>query len=254
MRCGYLMTFLICLIGIFIRYEYKGNGVSCFAATLSQKSHILKKNQLYLYPANPHQGGLNCTLSTMNDLIRQVKKCTHCAAHLPHGCRPIFTVHPNAKILIIGQAPGRKVHESGIPWDDASGRRLRDWLGVDDPTFYNPQIFSLVPMGFCYPGTGKSGDLSPRPECAPKWHAPLINMMPEIKLTLLFGQYAQGRYLGNKMKRNLTETVRHWQAYAPIYLPLPHPSPRNQIWERKNPWFGEEVLPYLKKVVAAVIS
>ena len=187
-------------------------------------------------------------------LIEDAQKCNICAAYLPHGCRPVFTVHPKAKILIIGQAPGRKVHETGIPWDDASGKRLRDWLGVDDTIFYDPEIFSLLPMGFCYPGTGKSGDLPPRPECAPKWHDVFINTMPGIKLTLLFGQYAQGRYLGDKMKRNLTETVRNWQEYAPQYLPLPHPSPRNQIWERRNPWFGEEVLPYLKEKITEVIS
>ncbi len=186
-------------------------------------------------------------------LIKEAKKCDMCAAHLPHGTRPVFTVHPKAKILIIGQAPGRKVHETGIPWDDASGKRLRKWLGVDDATFYNPALFSLLPMGFCYPGTGKSGDLPPRPECAPQWHEVLINLMPEIKLTLLFGQYAQKRYLGEGRKKTLTETVRNWKEFAPQYLPLPHPSPRNQIWERRNPWFGEEVLPYLKEKVAAVI-
>lgn len=153
------------------------------------------------------------------------------------------------KILIIGQAPGRKVHETGIPWDDPSGKRLRQWLGVDDETFYNPEIFGILPMGFCYPGTGKSGDLPPRPECAPKWHEPLLKMMPEVKLTLLFGQYAQERYLGKKRQKNLTETVRNWKDYLPDYLPLPHPSPRNQIWVRKNPWFEEEVLPFLKETV-----
>lgn len=187
------------------------------------------------------------------DLLRQAKDCTICEKYLPHGPNPVFTVHPEARILIIGQAPGRKVHETGIPWDDASGKRLRQWLGVDDATFYDPEIFALLPMGFCYPGAGKSGDLPPRPECAPQWHGPLIRMMPDIQLTLLFGQYSQERYLGEKRRRNLTETVKNWRAYQPDYLPLPHPSPRNQIWERKNPWFGEEVLPFLKKKIAEVL-
>lgn len=182
-------------------------------------------------------------------LIQQARSCTLCAAHLPHGPRPVFTVHPKAKILIIGQAPGRKVHQTGIPWDDASGKRLRHWLGVDDAAFYNPEIFALLPMGFCYPGAGKSGDLPPRPECAPQWHQPLLNLMPDIRLTLLFGQYAQAHYLGEARKKNLTETVRNWESYVPAYLPLPHPSPRNQIWERKNPWFESEVLPYLREAV-----
>ncbi|MCB9331441.1 MAG: uracil-DNA glycosylase family protein [Lewinellaceae bacterium] len=186
--------------------------------------------------------------------VQQAKSCTHCTQHLPHGPRPVFTVHPDARILIIGQAPGRKVHESGIPWDDVSGNRLRNWLGVDAPTFYNPECFALLPMGFCYPGTGKSGDLPPRPECAPLWHQPLLRMMPGITLTLLFGQYAQERYLGAAQKNTLTETVRNWRAYVPNYLPLPHPSPRNQIWTRKNPWFEAEVLPYLKEQVALALE
>ena len=165
----------------------------------------------------------------MHQLIRDARSCTLCTPHLPHGTRPVFTVHPAAKILIIGQAPGRKVHETGIPWDDASGKRLRQWLGVDDAVFYNPEVFALLPMGFCYPGTGKSGDLPPRPECAPKWHEPLLALMPDIRLTLLFGQYAQERYLGERRKATLTETVQNWKNYVPDFLPLPHPSPRNQI-------------------------
>ena len=184
-----------------------------------------------------------------NNIITQAQNCNICAPFLPHGTRPVFSIHPKTKILIIGQAPGRKVHESGIPWDDASGKRLRQWLGVDDATFYNPEFFGILPMGFCYPGTGKSGDLPPRPECAPKWHEVLLNMMPEVQLTLLFGQYAQAHYLGNLRKKNLTETVKNWKEYLPKYLPLPHPSPRNQIWIRKNEWFEKEVLPYLKEVV-----
>lgn len=190
----------------------------------------------------------------MNELIESAKGCDICAAYLPHGTRPVFNIHPHSKIIIIGQAPGRKVHETGIPWDDPSGRRLREWLGVDAPTFYNPQNFAILPMGFCYPGKGKSGDLPPRPECAPQWHEPILRMMPDAKLTLLFGQYALKRYLGDRRKRNLTETVKNWKAYEPDFLPLPHPSPRNRIWERKNPWFGEEVLPDLKIRIDQVLK
>lgn len=190
----------------------------------------------------------------MNELIQAARSCDICAPYLPHGTRPVFNIHPHSRIVIIGQAPGRKVHETGIPWDDPSGKRLRNWLGVEEATFYNPEYFAILPMGFCYPGKGRSGDLPPRPECAPQWHEPLLNMMPNIQLTLLFGQYALERYLGDHRQKNLTETVRNWQAYQPDFLPMPHPSPRNQIWERKNPWFGEEVLPYLQKVVSRIVG
>lgn len=187
-------------------------------------------------------------------VIQEAKKCTICEAYLPYGANPVFTVHPAARILIIGQAPGRKVHESGIPWADASGKRLRDWMGVNAETFYDPSRFAILPMGFCFPGSTKSGDLPPRPECAPKWHQPLINIMPNIRLTLLFGQYAQARYLGLARKKTLTETVRNWLSYQPEYLPLPHPSPRNQFWLRRNPWFAMEVLPFLQQKVKEVIN
>lgn len=190
----------------------------------------------------------------MHPLIQSAKACDICAPHLPHGPRPVFSIHPHAGIVIVGQAPGRKVHQSGIPWHDASGRRLRQWLGVDDATFYNPEYFAILPMGFCYPGTGRSGDLPPRPECAPKWHDALLALMPHVRLTLLFGQYALERYLGDRREPNLTETVRSWQAYLPEYLPLPHPSPRNLVWQKKNPWFEKEVLPYLKTAVREVLQ
>lgn len=186
-------------------------------------------------------------------IVQQAKSCLICAPYLVHGFNPVFSVHPRARILIIGQAPGKKVHETGIPWDDASGRRLRQWLMVDDATFYEASIFAMLPMGFCYPGKGTSGDLPPRPECAPKWHDVLIKMMPGIELTLLFGKYAQERYLGNLKENTLTSTVKNWRSYIPKYLPLPHPSPRNQIWEKKNPWFAEEVLPYLKTAVEDIL-
>ncbi|PHN01200.1 uracil-DNA glycosylase family protein [Flavilitoribacter nigricans] len=190
----------------------------------------------------------------MNDPIAAARSCDICAPHLPHGTRPVFNIHPHSRVLIIGQAPGRKVHETGIPWDDPSGKRLRTWLGVDEATFYDPEYFGILPMGFCYPGKGRSGDLPPRPECAPQWHEPLLRLMPNVQLTLLFGQYALERYLGADRRKNLTETVRNWEAYQPNYLPLPHPSPRNQIWERKNSWFGEEVLPYLQEMVSRILE
>ena len=161
---------------------------------------------------------------------------------------------PDSRILIIGQAPGSRVHASGIPWDDPSGRNLRKWLGVTDKQFYNPDLFGIVPMGFCYPGKGKSGDLPPRPECAPEWHGPLLEKMPKVKLTLLIGLYAQAYYLEGKQKKTLTETVSNFREYLPNFLPLVHPSPRNGIWMRKNPWFEKEVVPELQAIVRAAIS
>lgn len=193
-------------------------------------------------------------MKNKNDIIQAAKSCTICEPFLQDGVRPVFTVHPHARINIIGQAPGRKVHESGIPWADASGKRLRQWLGVDEETFYQAERFAIMPMGFCFPGTGKSGDLPPRPECAPQWHQPLLNLMPNIELTLLFGQYAQAAYLGKARKRTLTETVKNWQSYGPNFIPLPHPSPRNQIWLRKNPWFEAEVVPFLQQRVKKTLA
>src|SRR5690606_12649529 len=162
-------------------------------------------------------------------------------------------VSPESKIAIIGQAPGRKVHESGIPWDDQSGRELRRWMGVDDEQFYNPALFALVPMGFCYPGKGKSGDLPPRPECAPLWHAKLFACMPHIELRILIGQYAQHYYLG-KTGVSLTDTVKHANDYLPMFLPVVHPSPRNKIWLKKNPWFEDEIVPMLRHRVKHILQ
>lgn len=181
----------------------------------------------------------------MKNILPKIKNCTICAPHLPLGVRPILSIHPHARICIIGQAPGLKVHTSGIPWDDASGNTLRYWLGVTPEQFYNPELIALMPMGFCYPGKGTSGDLPPRPECAPLWHATLWKMMPNIQLTLLIGQFAMKYYLGERMKENLTETVRAYKEYLPRFLPLVHPSPRNGIWLRRNGWFEDEVVPEL---------
>lgn len=190
----------------------------------------------------------------MQDLLAQIRRCTVCQAHLPHGCRPVLAADRGSRLLIIGQAPGRRVHASGIPWDDVSGDNLRAWLGIDREVFYDAARVALVPMGFCYPGTGKSGDLPPRPECAPLWHGPLLDQLKEVRLILLIGQYAQKYYLPGATRSSLTETVRNFKEYLPRYFPLPHPSPRNNIWQKKNPWFVEELLPELQQRVEAALD
>ena len=182
------------------------------------------------------------------EYIRKIRSCDICSEHLPLGPNPVFQVSHEATVMVIGQAPGKKVHETGIPWDDPSGRNLRKWMGVTDEEFYGRKI-ALMPMGFCYPGKGKSGDLPPRPECAPKWHHLLLAKMPNIQLTILIGQYAQSHYLGEKMKSNLTATVQAYKEYTPHFIPLPHPSPRNRFWLSKNLWFEREVVPYLQKAI-----
>ncbi|WP_043299002.1 uracil-DNA glycosylase family protein [Burkholderia pseudomallei] len=189
----------------------------------------------------------------LDALLREIRACSVCAPHLPCGPRPVVRAHPGARILIVGQAPGARVHASGIPWDDASGKRLRAWLNVDDATFYDESLFAIVPMGFCYPGRGASGDNPPRPECAPLWLDKLLAELPDIRLTLLIGQYAQRRFLGTRRKSTLTETVRAWPEYAPEFIPLPHPSPRNQGWLKQHPWFDADVLPALRDRVAELL-
>lgn len=186
------------------------------------------------------------------DLLDEVRRCTLCAKHLPHVPRPVLRASSSAKLLVIGQAPGTRVHATGIPWNDPSGDRLRHWLGMDKPQFYDESRVAIIPMGFCYPGKGKSGDLPPRPECAPKWHGPLFEQLPNIRLTLLIGQYAQGYYLGTG-KQTLTDTVKNWRQYLPAYFALPHPSPRNQLWLKKNPWFETDVLPGLREQLESVL-
>ena len=192
-------------------------------------------------------------MTSFASLLAEVRACTICAAHLPHGIRPVLQIHPKARVLIAGQAPGRKVHESGVPFDDASGNRLRDWLGVAREVFYDPQRIAILPMGFCYPGTGRSGDLPPRPECAPAWRPLLLSRLRHLELTLVLGEYAQTYHL-DRGEASLTETVRAWRTHWPNVVPLPHPSPRNNIWLRRNPWFEAELLPALRKRVSTVLA
>jgi uracil-DNA glycosylase family 4 len=186
----------------------------------------------------------------MNTLLSEIKRCTLCEPHLELGANPVMAAHPNSKIVIIGQAPGTKVHKTGIPWNDPSGDTLRKWLNLDKGAFYNIENIAILPMSFCYPGKGTSGDLPPRKECAIKWHEAVLSKMPNVELILLIGTYAQQYYLGKKALRNLTETVKNYEAYLPRFLPLPHPSPRNRFWLKKNPWFESEILPELKRIIS----
>ena len=191
---------------------------------------------------------------TLAKLVKEIRSCTLCVDHLPLGPRPIIQVSSSAKILIVGQAPGSRVHETGIPFNDPSGDRVRGWMGIGKEVFYDEKRIALVPMGFCFPGTGKSGDLPPRPECADTWRVKLLEQLPNISLTIIVGQYAQAWHLDKGNKANLTETVMAWKGYWPKAIPLPHPSPRNNIWLKKNPWFEEEVLPSLREKVKAVLK
>jgi len=189
---------------------------------------------------------------TLDEALAAVRACRICAPHLPHDPRPVVRVSATATILIMGQAPGRRVHETGIPWNDPSGDRLRDWMALDRPAFYDTARIAIIPAGFCYPGTDpRGGDLPPRPECAPLWHPRLKAFLPEIHLTLLVGSYAQRLELGRRHP-TLTETVRRWRDYGPSVIPLPHPSWRNTAWIRRNPWFEAELLPALRARVSAV--
>jgi uracil-DNA glycosylase len=192
-------------------------------------------------------------MTTFADLLADVRRCTICAAALPHGVRPVLQAHPDARVLIAGQAPGRKVHESGVPFDDASGERLRAWMGVTREIFYNPRHIAILPMGFCYPGTGKTGDLPPRPECAPAWRDQLLRHLHRVEVTLVIGQYAQAYHLRGA-HASVTETVRAWRSYGPALMPLPHPSPRNNIWLRRNPWFEEQLVPRLQQRVSDALA
>ncbi|MEL6721491.1 MAG: uracil-DNA glycosylase family protein [Bacteroidota bacterium] len=180
-------------------------------------------------------------------------KCTYCEPHLPLGANPIFSFSEDSKVALISQAPGILAHQKSIPYKDPSGKRLRTWLGVDEKTFYNPHHFAILPMGFCYPGKGKSGDLPPRKECAPLWHHQIWELLDNIQLKIVIGQYAQQAYLPNR-KRNLTLSVQAYQKYLPEFFPIVHPSPRNRFWLAKNPWFETEVIPSLRKKIQELIG
>ena len=191
---------------------------------------------------------------SLDALLREIRACRLCESQLPLGANPVLRANRHARLLIVGQAPGTRVHASGIPWNDSSGIRLRHWMGIEREQFYNERRVAIVPMGFCYPGTGSSGDLPPRPECAATWHGRLLPLLENVQLTLLVGHYAQAYFLQANRGKTLTHTVRQWQRYFPRYLPLPHPSPRNTLWIKKNPWFEEDVIPVLRKAVADVLQ
>jgi uracil-DNA glycosylase len=205
---------------------------------------------LYIQTGIKQKAKMQC----MNKLLLEISNCTICKKHLPFAPRPVLQAGPDAKIIIIGQAPGLKVQQSGKPWADASGKKLREWLGVDEETFYNPAKIALVPMGFCYPGKSLSGDLPPRPECAPQWHQVLLSSMKKVQLIILIGQYAQNYYLGDKAGKNLTETVKSFKKYLPRYFVLPHPSPRNRFWLVQNKWFEKAPLSLLKQKVNTILK
>lgn len=190
----------------------------------------------------------------LESLLAEVRACRSCEAQLPLGPRPILRADARARLLIVGQAPGTRVHATGIPWNDPSGDRLREWLAVDRDTFYDERRVAIIPTGLCYPGRGRSGDRPPRPECAPLWHPPLRRLLPNVGLTLLVGQYAQVYYLGARRKPTLTRTVRAWREFTPEFLPLPHPSPRNTHWLQVNPWFASDVIPVLRQQVHELLA
>jgi uracil-DNA glycosylase len=186
-------------------------------------------------------------MSKLSQVLKKARACTLCAHALPLGPRPVLRATSTARVLIVGQAPGTKVHESGVPWNDRSGDRLRDWLDVDREAFYDESRIAIMPMGFCYPGRdAKGGDLPPRKECAPEWHPRIRPLLPNIGFTLLVGTYAQKFYLKDRCKSTLTDTVAAWREYGPDLIPLPHPSWRNTSWIKKNPWFERELLPHLR--------
>lgn len=191
--------------------------------------------------------------AVLEKLLHDVRSCRVCEAQLPLGPRPVLQVSDSARILIVGQAPGTAVHRTGIPWNDPSGNTLRTWMGIDEAAFYDKRCVAIIPMGYCYPGRGKSGDLPPRRECAELWLEKLLGYLPHIGMTLLVGQYAQRHFLGTQRKATLTETVRAWRDYAPGFLPLPHPSPRNRGWLKRNPWFETGLLPVLRTRIAEML-
>ena len=189
----------------------------------------------------------------LQQLMREVRGCAACGDALPLGPKPLVQGSERSRVLIIGQAPGLAAHTTGIPWDDPSGNRLRDWLGVTDAVFYDPAVLALMPMGFCYPGKRGSGDAPPRPECAPMWHDRLLRQWEDVRLTVIIGRYAIDRYVPNRFE-GVTPAVRAFAELLPDRIVLPHPSPRNNIWLRKNPWFEREALPALRRAVSEAIA
>ncbi|MBB6459509.1 uracil-DNA glycosylase family protein [Flammeovirga kamogawensis] len=190
----------------------------------------------------------------MDTLTQEIKKCEICVGKIPNPPHPVFSFHPKCKIIIVGQAPGAVVDRTGIPWDDKSGENLRKWMGVTNEEFYDKETIAILPMGFCFPGTGKSGDLPPRKECAPKWHTEILPLLTNVELILLVGKYAQDYYLKGISKKNLTVTVKNYAEYLPKFFVLPHPSPRNNIWMKKNAWFKEDVLPTFKVLIKSILQ
>ncbi len=186
-------------------------------------------------------------------LLADVRACTICAEALPHGPRPVVQMSRSSRVLIVGQAPGRRVHESGVPFDDPSGDRLRDWMGVTREQFYDDRLVAILPMGFCYPGSGRSGDLPPRPECAPAWREPLLAQLKNVELTIVLGRYALAYHLPRAGK-SVTEAVLAWREHWPHVVPLPHPSPRNRAWFKRNPWFESELIPKLRRRVRKLLA
>ena len=190
----------------------------------------------------------------MEDLLSEIRGCEVCRAQLPLGPRPILAASARSKIVLVSQAPGRKAHEQDKAYDDPSGRKLRDWLGVDEEQFYNPDNFAILPMGFCYPGKAKTGDMPPRPECAPLWHESVWSGLKNVSLTLLIGKYAQNAYLGERSKENLTQNVQNYFDFLPEFFPVPHPSPVNRFWTLKNPWFEKDVVLELRHLVSSLLK
>ena len=204
--------------------------------------------------ADPSQEPEGRGAAELERLLAAIRACAICAAHLPLGPRPVLAAAPGARLLIAGQAPGTRVHATGVPWNDASGERLRAWLALDRAAFYDAGRVAIVPQGFCYPGTAGGGDLPPRPECAATWHDRLLALLPDIELVVAAGAYAQAFHLGRRRRRTLTETVRAWRDYAPAVVPLPHPSWRNNGWLARNPWFERETLAYLRARIARLLA
>jgi uracil-DNA glycosylase len=219
-----------------------------------EQGHSEQADPLKAAPETVVLSRLRSPILAMATLETEARACSVCAGFLPHGTRPVFQIGAAARVLIAGQAPGRKVHRSGIPFDDASGERLRTWMGVDRALFYDRSRIAILPMGFCYPGTGRSGDLAPRPECAPKWRRRMLDAMPSIRLTLVIGDYAQKWHLSDHVGSNLTERVHAWREGPHDVVALPHPSPRNNLWLKRNPWFDEELLPVVQARVLTALA